>query len=131
MKMSIRLLQAVSALALSAVALTAWAQNPAAPTEGTWVVKDFRFNTGEILPELKLHYTTLGDPKNEAVLVLHGTRGSLTPPGNGVRSTFRIIATSTQIAFSLILDQSLLVRANEHHNTPEVPPSRLTLVPVT
>ena len=87
MKMSIRLLQAVSALALSAVALTAWAQNPAAPKEGTWVVKDFRFNTGEILPELKLHYTTLGDPKNEAVLVLHGTTGSgtglLTPSFGG------------------------------------------------
>ena len=76
MKMSIRLLQAVSALALSAIALTAWAQNAVVPKESTWVVKDFRFNTGEVLPELKLHYTTLGDPKNEAVLVLHGTTGS-------------------------------------------------------
>ena len=25
---------------------------------------------------MRLHYTTLGDPKNEAVLVLHGTNGS-------------------------------------------------------
>ena len=57
-------------------AMPASAQNAVAPKEGTWIVKDFRFHTGEMLPELKLHYTTLGDPKNEAVLVLHGTTGS-------------------------------------------------------
>ena len=67
------------ALALSVgtalTAMPASAQNAAAPKEGTWIVKDFRFHTGEMLPELRLHYTTLGDPKNEAVLVLHGTTG--------------------------------------------------------
>ena len=43
---------------------------------GTWVAKDFRFHTGEVLPELKLGYLTLGNPQGEPVLVLHGTAGS-------------------------------------------------------
>ena len=46
------------------------------PKSDTWIVKDFRFHTGETLPELKLHYTTVGDPKGEPVLILHGTTGS-------------------------------------------------------
>ena len=46
------------------------------PKEGEWLVRDFRFHTGEALPEIRLHYTTLGDPKNEAIVVLHGTGGS-------------------------------------------------------
>ena len=46
------------------------------PQSGSWIVKDFKFHTGEVLPELRLNYTTLGDPKNEAVLILHGTTGS-------------------------------------------------------
>ena len=51
-------------------------QEAPAPQSGTWLAKDFRFHNGQVLPELKLHYTTLGDPKNEAVLILHGTAGS-------------------------------------------------------
>jgi homoserine O-acetyltransferase/O-succinyltransferase len=47
-----------------------------APTEGTWVVRDFRFHTGEVLPELRLHYTTVGAPTGEPVLILHGTTQS-------------------------------------------------------
>jgi homoserine O-acetyltransferase/O-succinyltransferase len=47
-----------------------------APKEGDWVVRDFRFHTGEVLPELRLHYTTLGAPSGEPVLILHGTTGS-------------------------------------------------------
>jgi homoserine O-acetyltransferase len=39
-------------------------------------VRDFRFHTGEVLPELRLHYTTLGAPTGEPVLILHGTTGS-------------------------------------------------------
>src|SRR5262245_10628649 len=46
------------------------------PKEGDWVVKDFRFHTGEVLPELRLHYTTLGAPTGEPVLILHGTTGT-------------------------------------------------------
>ena len=47
-----------------------------APTRGEWVVRDFRFHTGQVLPELKLAYTTLGNPQGEPVLILHGTAGS-------------------------------------------------------
>ena len=47
-----------------------------APQRGEWVVHDFRFHTGQVLPALKLAYTTLGDPAGEPVLVLHGTNGS-------------------------------------------------------
>jgi homoserine O-acetyltransferase/O-succinyltransferase len=47
-----------------------------APQEGSWVVRDFKFHTGEVLPELRLHYTTVGAASGEAVLVLHGTNGS-------------------------------------------------------
>jgi len=51
--------------------------------QGDYVLRDFRFSTGETLPELRLHYTTLGTPQRDAagvvrnaVLVLHGTNGS-------------------------------------------------------
>src|SRR5258708_531615 len=53
-----------------------------APTPGDFVIRDFRFQSGEVLPELKLHYRTLGTPIRQggvtrnAVLVLHGTGGS-------------------------------------------------------
>jgi homoserine O-acetyltransferase len=46
------------------------------PKESDWVAKNFRFHTGDVLSELKLHYTTLGNPGGEPVLVLHGTGGS-------------------------------------------------------
>ena len=61
------------------------AQQATAPatTEGDFVVKNFQFRSGESLPELRLHYTTLGKPaKNtqggvtNAVLILHGTGGT-------------------------------------------------------
>ena len=55
---------------------TALAQNIPKPVEGSWVVRDFKFSTGETLPELKLNYTTIGNPSGEPVLVLHGTTGS-------------------------------------------------------
>jgi homoserine O-acetyltransferase/O-succinyltransferase len=54
---------------------------PLAPHDFT--IKDFRFRSGETLPELKLRYYTLGQPKKDAsgqivnaVLILHGTGGS-------------------------------------------------------
>lgn len=44
-----------------------------AATEGDWVAPEFTFHTGEKLANLKLHYITLGNPKNPAILYLHGT----------------------------------------------------------
>ena len=48
---------AVWALLFSTVAM---AQQPV-PLEGDFVVKDFRFRSGETLPALRLHYRTLGE----------------------------------------------------------------------
>jgi homoserine O-acetyltransferase len=47
-----------------------------APKQGDFIAKDFKFHTGETMPELKLHYTTLGEPTGQPVLVLHGSGGS-------------------------------------------------------
>lgn len=51
--------------------------------EGDFVVRDFKFRSGETMAELRLHYTTLGAPKRDAqgrvtnaVMILHGTGGS-------------------------------------------------------
>jgi homoserine O-acetyltransferase len=47
-----------------------------APRQGEWIARDFKFHTGEVMPELRLHYTTVGEPTGQPVLVLHGTSGS-------------------------------------------------------
>lgn len=60
------------------------AQQPPSPaTEGDFVIHNFQFHSGESLPELRLHYTTLGKPVRDAagrttnaVLILHGTGGT-------------------------------------------------------
>jgi len=53
------------------------------PVEGDYIVKDFKFKSGETLPELRLHYRTIGTPTkdnsgvvNNAVLIMHGTGGN-------------------------------------------------------
>ncbi len=49
-----------------------------AQTESDFIVKDFRFASGETLPEVRIHYATIGTLRgNNTVLVLHGTGGSL------------------------------------------------------
>jgi homoserine O-acetyltransferase len=54
-----------------------------APKEADWIIKDFKFHTGETIPELRIHYTTVGEPSGQPVLMMHGTtgngRGMLTP----------------------------------------------------
>ena len=86
--------------AFSVLATCASAQQNAAlaglqPKEGDYVTHDFRFSDGQILPDVKLHYTTLGTPQHDAggkvtnaVLVLHGTNRAgrvwLTPTFAGV-----------------------------------------------
>jgi homoserine O-acetyltransferase len=54
-----------------------------APIEGDYTVRDFKFTSNETLPELRLHYRTLGKPEKDAqgkttnaVLIMHGTTGS-------------------------------------------------------
>jgi homoserine O-acetyltransferase len=67
---------------LAALAGSVAAQYPA-PVEGDVVLKNFRFRSGEALPELRIHYRTIGQPARDAqgvvrnaVLIMHGTSGS-------------------------------------------------------
>ena len=78
------LLSVLTLLTSTAIAdATTAGPQPAWPTrDGTWTIKDFRFGTGETLPELRLHYLTLGTPHKDAagrtdnaILLLHGTGG--------------------------------------------------------
>ena len=53
------------------------------PTEGDYTIPDFKFQSGETLPELRVHYQTLGKPEKDAqgkttnaILIMHGTTGS-------------------------------------------------------
>ena len=61
---------------LALTSFTAVAADYPAPKQGDWIAKDFKFHTGETMPELRLHYTTVGEPTGQPVLVLHGTGGS-------------------------------------------------------
>ena len=54
-----------------------------APNEDDFIARDFKFTSGETMPELRLHYRTLGKPVKDAqgmtqnaVLIMHGTTGS-------------------------------------------------------
>jgi homoserine O-acetyltransferase len=66
--------------ALSAAFALTWsaalAANYPAPKQGDWIAKDFKFHGGETMAELRLHYTTVGEPTGQPVLVLHGSGGS-------------------------------------------------------
>ena len=68
--------RAACCAALCLTALASFAADYPGQKEGTWVARDFRFHSGEVMPELRLNYTTLGVPTNDAVLILHGTTGS-------------------------------------------------------
>src|SRR5258708_39854962 len=73
----------LAALLLALVTLPLAAADDVAPVEHDYVVKDFHFASGEVLPEVRIHYTTLGEPRRDAkgvvdnaVLILHGTGGT-------------------------------------------------------
>jgi homoserine O-acetyltransferase/O-succinyltransferase len=74
----------IFALLLSLLAASfALAAGYLAPAEGDYTIRDFKFASGETLPELRLHYRTLGKPEKDAqgkttnaVLIMHGTTGS-------------------------------------------------------
>src|SRR3982074_1518945 len=70
---------------LALTSFTAVAADYPAPKQGDWIAKDFKFHSGETMPELRLHYTTVGEPNGQPVLVLHGSGGG----GSGmVRAEF-------------------------------------------
>ena len=68
-KLSIATVLVITSLACTE---TAVAQSYPALKEGDWVAKDFRFHTGEVLPELRVHYTTVGAPSGEPVVIGKG-----------------------------------------------------------
>ncbi|PCI03972.1 MAG: hypothetical protein COB78_06370 [Hyphomicrobiales bacterium] len=73
-KQFIAALAYATALLFSAYAVQA--ANFPDPVEGDFIIKKFDFHTGESITDMKVHYYTVGDPANEAVLLLHGTTGS-------------------------------------------------------
>jgi homoserine O-acetyltransferase len=78
--------QTACGMAFALAALAAQAQGYTAAKEGDWIARDFHFHTGERMPELRIHYTAVGAPTGEPVLILHGTTGSgagLLGPGFG------------------------------------------------
>jgi homoserine O-acetyltransferase/O-succinyltransferase len=81
-----RMHNTVRSLALSislSIAASLLAADYPTPTEGDFTIRDFKFQSGETLPELRIHYRTLGKPEKDiqgkttnAVLIMHGTTGS-------------------------------------------------------
>ncbi len=84
----------VSAILFFVLVLCGLGRAPAAafptPVEGTFTIPNFKFDDGETLPELRIHYYTVGTLRTDAqgrtnaVLIMHGTGGSgrqfLVPP---------------------------------------------------
>src|SRR3954469_16633085 len=73
----------LAAFAFLIGAISTFAADYPPPTEHDFVIRDFKFASGETLPELRIHYRTLGTPQKDAsgkttnaVLITHGTTGS-------------------------------------------------------
>jgi homoserine O-acetyltransferase/O-succinyltransferase len=78
-----RILRIFALLLSGLLASFASAADYPTPTEGDFTIRDFKFQSGEALPELRIHYRTLGKPEKDAegkttnaVLIMHGTTGS-------------------------------------------------------
>jgi homoserine O-acetyltransferase len=119
-KLAIALAACAAFLAPAAMAAPA-----VAPKEGDFVVRDFKFHSGEILPELRLHYTTFGEPKRDAagrvtnaVMMLHGTGGTAQAvPVNPVRRR------AVRLPASRWTDQVLHHHAGRHRPRRSTKPS--------
>jgi len=78
-----RVIAALLVLCIAALPQTSQSSTGVPPAEGDYASANFHFKSGESLPELRLHYMTLGKPERDstgkvtnAVLILHGTGGS-------------------------------------------------------
>ena len=72
------------------LAPSAFAANYPDPVQGDYIIHDYKFVTGQMLPELRLHYATLGTPIKDAagtvrnaVIIMHGTGGTGAGRGAG------------------------------------------------
>ncbi len=68
---------------LSVIAAVATAAEYPQPAQGDFTLRNFQFTTGDVLPQLRIHYRTIGEPRRDehgmvrnAILILHGTGGS-------------------------------------------------------
>ncbi len=68
--------KALAVLAFALVSFAAHAADYPAPKQAEWVARDFKFHSGEVMPELRMSYMTVGEPTGQPVLVLHGTTGN-------------------------------------------------------
>ena len=71
-----KLFRTSAAIVFVLTSFSAVAADYPAPKQGDWVARDFKFHTGEVMPELRIHYMTVGEPSGQPVLVLHGSGGS-------------------------------------------------------
>jgi alpha/beta hydrolase fold len=71
-----KILRAIGVLVFALPPIATAAADYPAPKQSEWIARDFRFHTGEAMSELKLHYTTIGEPTGSPVVVLHGSGGS-------------------------------------------------------
>ena len=55
-------LRAVFFIALASLSFGAVAADFPGPKEASAIIKNFRFNTGEVMPELRINYVTVGEP---------------------------------------------------------------------
>ena len=88
-----------------------------APKDADYIIHDFPFQTGDSLPELKIHYRTLGTPQRDdhgivrnAVLILHGTTGSgkqFLRPTNSPASSSAKANCSTPKQYFIILPDDI------------------------
>lgn len=67
--------RAVLSAILAMTSISALAADYPTPKQGDWIAKNFKFHTGEAMPEMRLHYTTVGESTGQPVLVLHGSGG--------------------------------------------------------
>src|SRR5262245_47124864 len=81
--MNRRMVYAAAILLVALITPGAMGQDKLEPAQGDFIIRNFKFDSGEVLPELKLHYRTLGSPRRDsqgvvrnAVLIMHGTGGS-------------------------------------------------------
>lgn len=77
------MLRALAMMLVFGLGTASVAAEPPKPQEGSYIAKNFTFKSGESIPELKLHYYTLGQPRRDAkghvvnaVMLMHGTGGS-------------------------------------------------------
>ena len=76
MKLLKPLLRLAFCITFASFAHAATAADYPAPKEASAILKNFRFSAGEVMPEVRINYVTVGEPSGEPVLILHGTTGS-------------------------------------------------------